>query len=87
MFGFFNELIESAFVNEDFNLNNFRYVNIANKIFYLEGIVKVFSFSKESISLKTKRNIITVSGNELKICELSANVILFKGKINKIEVL
>ena len=87
MFGFFNEICNKALVTEDFNLLSFRYINISNKIFYLEGMVKLLNFDKNNISIKTKKNTIVVSGENLKICEYLKEVILIKGKITLVEVL
>lgn len=87
MFGFFDELFSKALITEDFNLLSFRYINISNRIFYLEGMEKLLNFDKTNISIKTKKNTIVISGDNLKICEYLKEVILIKGKITLIEVL
>ena len=52
---------------------------------YVEGHTGLLSLSKEIISFKVKRNVITVYGTDMILSELSENTIKITGEINNVE--
>ncbi len=65
----------------------FKYVNFNNEIFYLQNFKDIISFSSEDIVIKLNSGEITISGQNLKVHEISKKYICICGNIIKIEVL
>lgn len=84
----FIEEIES-FVNTEFNfsLNDYRYIVLSGKFFYIEGKIEIDIISSELISFKLKSKTCKVKGFDLSLKYLDKSTAQVEGKIIGVEVI
>ncbi|MBE5746344.1 MAG: hypothetical protein E7359_03550 [Clostridiales bacterium] len=66
---------------------NFKYVNFNGEVFYFQNFKDILTFSSEEVVLKLFNGEASITGENLKIKEISPNFISLTGKILKVEVL
>ncbi|MBR1890699.1 MAG: YabP/YqfC family sporulation protein [Clostridia bacterium] len=85
MFNFFNEIKKDVQKINEKTFGVYTIINLSGKMLYVEGHTGLLSLSKEIISFKVKRNVITVYGTDMILSELSENTIKITGEINNVE--
>lgn len=62
-------------------MSSFKIIMLSVKSIYVEGTVKISSYSKEEISIKVKGGFVIISGEDLKIKEYNKNDVYISGNI------
>lgn len=88
MFNFINEFFNDVNVttNKALRKNSFKYVCFNGEIFYIQNFKDIITFSESEVIIKLFNGEISVSGENLKLEELSKKFICIKGRILKVEV-
>ena len=84
MFNFFNELI-GDYGLEISHANKFNLINLSNKLIYIEGHQGVISIAQNIVTVRVKKGVIVISGNNLKIRQITSNTLSVSGEIKSIE--
>ncbi len=84
---FFNSFDDKMLEEFGIGLQDFRYIVISNKLFYLEGLTNVSSLADDEIVFSVKRKSCKVMGSNLKIKNLDMNTALVSGNIVGVSVL
>lgn len=84
MFNFFSE-IKKELINENALLGNFNIINMSNQVVYIEGHKGIVSISKDSISLKVKKALIKIYGEDLILRKITKSTLIVEGKIKSVE--
>ena len=84
MFNFFNE-IKSKFDKTMQDINEYRIINISNKLIYIEGQKGIITISDTLINFKVYHDVITVLGSNLKVKECTSDTLAICGDIIKVE--
>lgn len=83
MFNFFSEIKEN--IKKPIEIESFNIINVSGRLLYVEGHRGLVTLSKELVSFKIKKGVITVEGEELSLLELTENTIKIDGKIKRVE--
>lgn len=86
MFNFFNE-IKNKYKNLENKLAPFQCVMLGNFLLYVEGFKSLISYTDDLVVFKVKEGVITVSGENLFLKEMSCGTITIEGKIKSMECL
>ena len=88
MFSFINEFLNDMNVKtkDAVKKNSFKYVNFNGEVFYFQNFKDILTISSEEIILKLFSGEVSISGENLKINEISHKFISLSGKIIKVEV-
>lgn len=81
MENFLHELTEVAKLPFDEISKEFKVIMLGNKLLHITNYLKILDYSKESISLKVKKNILNVIGSDLIISQINKREIIIKGEI------
>ena len=65
---------------------NYRIVNLGGTSLYLEGIKAVVSFGSEEMQFQLKKQLLVVSGTDLKVKYLDKTTCVMTGKISSVVV-
>ncbi len=65
-------------------IGNYAYFNMGGKLLYVQNYLKIISYSKERMVLKTKKDIINIEGVNLLIKELEKKNLVVSGKITNV---
>lgn len=84
MFNFFNE-IKSKFDLAVEGINEYKIINISNKILYVEGQKGIIAITDSLINFKVYHAVITIYGNNLKVKECTNDTLAICGEILKVE--
>ncbi len=84
MFNFFSEIKKELKIPEI--EGSYNIVNINGKAVYIEGQNGLVNLSDSLVMVKVKGKIVSVSGKNLKLKEISISTISIAGEIDKIEV-
>jgi len=86
MFDFIEEISIKTGLPFDILNNGFRVINFNNRAIYTEGYVSIIEFELTQISIKLKKGILKIFGQDLKIREVNLNSILVVGEISNMEI-
>ena len=64
---------------------SFRIVNLGGKSVYIEGIKSVVAFGENEMQFQLKKNLLVVSGTNLKVKYLDVSTCVLEGVILKVE--
>ena len=81
MFGFLEEVSNMSGLPFDIINKGFRVINLSNRAVYIEGFVALVEVEKTEITIKLKKGIVKILGEELKIKNMNLNTILVVGKV------
>ncbi len=81
MFGFLEEVSNLSGLPFDIINKGFRVINLSNRAVYIEGFVALVEVEKTEITIKLKKGIVKILGEELKIKNMNLNTILVVGKV------
>lgn len=65
---------------------NYRTINLGGRSLYIEGIKTIVSFGESEMIFQMKRDILVVSGENMKIKYLDKNTCVLEGKIKAVDV-
>jgi len=82
-----NEIDGYVGKNFDITLNEYRYVNIGGKNFYIEGHKGIQLLSNEEITFKLKKKIISIKGHDLFVKYIDNSTAVIFGTIVQVNVL
>ena len=88
MFSFIDEFLNDMNVETKSAVKSksFKYVNFNGEVFYFQNFKDIITFSSEEVVLKLYKGEVSISGENLKINEISTKFISLSGKIKKVEV-
>ena len=86
MFNFLDDIEKLTKLPFQILKDGFRIINYSNKCVYIENYKKILSFSKEEITIKISKGILTVSGKCLTISGLNISSIIIQGDITLLKV-
>lgn len=66
---------------------SFRVVNLGGKSVYIEGIKSVVSFGENEMQFQLKKNLLVVSGANLKVKYLDVSTCVLEGEIKVVQTL
>lgn len=81
----FSEIVKQTVYTNDFPAPTFRATIIGDNAIYLESVLSIKEFTKESITLRLKKGGITISGKELFIKKYCAGDMVVCGKIESFQ--
>ena len=81
MFGFLEEVSNLSGLPFDIINKGFRVINLSNRAVYIEGFVALVEVEKTEITIKLKKGIVKILGEELKIKNMNLNTIFVVGKV------
>lgn len=81
-----NEIDGYVGKNFDITLNEYRYVNIGGKNFYIEGHKGIQLLSNEEITFKLKKKIISIKGHDLFVKYIDNSTAVIFGTIVQVNV-
>ena len=84
MFNFFNELKDKCYELKG-KITPYKLIEMGDFLVYFEGENKLITLSADEIVFKSKSDIISVVGKDLKIKSIQEDNITIIGKIKKIE--
>ncbi|MBE7082214.1 MAG: hypothetical protein E7378_00835 [Clostridiales bacterium] len=84
MFSFFNELMGKVKALSQ-RVDAYQTVMVGDYLLYVEGFKSLMTLSCETIVFKVKNAVLTVSGQNLAIKEMSSGTITISGKIDRVE--
>ena len=85
MFSFLEDIYTMSGLSTSVLNGAFRLINLNNKCIYVEGYLKLVSVSSEIINIKLKRNVLKVSGANLKIKNMTSDTLMIVGDISSME--
>ena len=65
---------------------NYRTINLGGRSLYIEGIKTIISFGESEMIFQMKRDILVVSGENMKIKYLDKTTCVLEGKIKAVDV-
>ena len=84
MFNFFNE-IKSKFKGMKDVMLPYQSVMLGNFLLYIEGFSSLMTYTRQTIVFKVKGGVITVTGKDLLVKEMSLSTITITGTISQVE--
>ena len=84
MFNFFNE-IKSKFKGMKDVILPYQSVMLGNFLLYIEGFSSLMTYTRQNIVFKLKGGVITVTGKDLLVKEMSPSTITITGTISQVE--
>ena len=84
MFNFFNE-IKSKFKGMKDIILPYQSVMLGNFLLYIEGFSSLMTYTRQTIVFKVKGGVITVTGKDLLVKEMSPSTITITGTISQVE--
>ena len=84
MFNFFNE-IKSKFKGMKDVILPYQSVMLGNFLLYIEGFSSLMTYTRQTIVFKVKGGVITVTGTDLLVKEMSPSTITITGTISQVE--
>ncbi len=84
MFNFFNE-IKSKFKGMKDVILPYQSVMLGNFLLYIEGFSSLMTYTRQTIVFKVKGGVITVTGKDLLVKEMSPSTITITGTISQVE--
>lgn len=84
MFNFFNE-IKSKFKGMKDVILPYQSVMLGNFLLYIEGFSSLMTYTRQTIVFKVKGGVITVTGKDLLVKEMSLSTITITGTISQVE--
>lgn len=84
MFNFFNE-IKSKFKGMKDVMLPYQSVMLGNFLLYIEGFSSLMTYTRQTIVFKVKGGVITVTGKDLLVKEMSPSTITITGTISQVE--
>lgn len=84
MFNFFNE-IKSKFKGMKDVILPYQSVMLGNFLLYIEGFSSLMTYTRQTIVFKVKGGVITVTGKDLLVKEMSPSTITIIGTISQVE--
>lgn len=84
MFNFFNE-IKSKFKGMKDVVLPYQSVMLGNFLIYIEGFSSLMTYTRQTIVFKVKGGVITVTGKDLLVKEMSPSTITITGTISQVE--
>ena len=80
--------LDSLVTNElGLTLKEYRYINVGGKLLYIEGQNGILNLSKEEISFRLRKKVITVKGSDLYIKYYDNSTAIVGGSIISVVVL
>ena len=64
---------------------NYRIINLGGNVIYIEGIKTVVSFGETEMVFQLKKQLLTISGQSLKVKYLDKTTCVVEGEIFKVE--
>lgn len=86
MENYFKEIVEICGLPFNEVLKDVKIILIGGKALYVSNYKKIVTYSKESIDLRVKGDIIHISGENMIIKQLDKNEIIISGKIYGVTV-
>lgn len=83
MFGFFSEIKEVVGLNTKEIAKSYAVAVVEDGGILVSNFQKILSYSPNLLVLKVRNNALNIEGIEIKVKELSKNMIIASGKINK----
>lgn len=62
-------------------INDYKVIQISNKAIVVNNYIKILDYSSNKISLKVKKDILSILGNDLYISQINQGEIVIKGII------
>jgi len=87
MSGFLETISNYCGLPLDTVLNSFKVIMLSNKSVYIEGSIKITSYSTKEINLKVKGGYLLITGENLNVKEYCKEDLMICGKIKNISVL
>ena len=84
MFNFFNE-IKSKFKGMKDVMLPYQSVMLGNFLLYIEGFSSLMTYTRQTIVFKVKGGVITVTGKDLLVKEMSPSTITITRTISQVE--
>lgn len=81
MENYFKEIVEICGLPFNEVLKDVKIILIGGKALYVSNYKKIVTYSKESIDLRVKGDIIHISGENMLVKQLDKNEIIISGKI------
>ena len=86
MFKFFDEIALKTGLPFDILNNGFRLINFSNNAIYVEGFTNIINFETNEVTLKLKKGIVKITGDNLKIKNMNLQTIMVVGNILTVEI-
>lgn len=86
MDNYFKEIIKICGLPFNEVLKDVKVILIGGKVLYVSNYKKIITYSKESIDLRVKGDIVHILGEDLTIKQLDKNEIIIFGKIGGVTV-
>ena len=84
MFNFFSEL-KNKYGNVITKINNYQMVMVGDNFLYVEGYLGLMTLSNEVVVFKIPKGVITITGEKLKVKNISDKTLSIVGSIRSVE--
>ena len=78
---FFKEVAAVLGLNADSIANGYQVINYSGAAVYIEGFKRILSIDERAVAVATKKQRLTVSGENLAVKELENNTVIVCGRI------